>query len=78
MALNDEDKQWIDGRLEVWERKLLVALRASPMARIGRHRDTVAELEDQLRHQQALILQAQLDALTYRVQSLEDWKDGKA
>lgn len=68
MALTDEDKQWIDARLEAVETKLLTAFHqwASPLeGRVRRHRDGIHDLE------------VELDALSGRVKALEEQR-GKA
>jgi len=67
MALNDEDKAWLDGRLESLETKLLTAFHqwASPAeSRLRRHRDSIHDLE------------VDLDALTARVKALEEKPNG--
>jgi len=69
MALTDEDKRWIDERMELMETRLLTAFHswASPVeARQRRHRDTIHDLE------------VEIDALSARVKALEDKPNGKA
>ena len=73
MALTEDDKSWIeaklDAKLEALETKLLTAFHqwASPLdSRVRRHRDGIHDLE------------TELDALADRVKALEDRPHGKA
>jgi hypothetical protein len=68
VALTDEDKEWISGKLEDVETKLLTAFHswASPIeGRVRRHREGIHDLE------------VELELLTGRVKALEE-RYGKA